>query len=205
MSDNFEKFVKQHREEFDLFEPQPALWNTIQSKVDQKKKHSLFPLLSKAAAVAIIFILSFWAQKQMEQKPQSLKPYAVHQSKSSEPLAIPKNETPVIARQVNQTVSEMVETEKYYSRKIDNTVKEMKVYLIKYPEVAHDMKKDLAELDSIYRLLKKDLGDNAANEEIINAMIQNYRMKLQILEDIKNELIQNNSSKSSSKSNSHEI
>jgi len=191
MSDNFEKFVKQHREEFDLFEPQPALWNTIQSKVDQKKKHSLFPLLSKAAAVAIIFILSFWAQKQMEQKPQSLKPYAVHQSKSSEPLAIPKNETPVIARQVNQTVSEMVETEKYYSRKIDNTVKEMKVYLIKYPEVAHDM--------------KKDLGDNAANEEIINAMIQNYRMKLQILEDIKNELIQNNSSKSSSKSNSHEI
>jgi hypothetical protein len=82
---------------------------------------------------------------------------------------------------------------------------EMNVYLVRYPDVANDMKKDLAELDSVYRNLKKDLGDNIANEEIINAMIQNYRMKLQILEDIKQALNQNNSIKSPSNNNGHEI
>ena len=39
-------------------------------------------------------------------------------------------------------------------------------------------------LDSAYVELKNDLKDNVDNEEVINAMIQNYRIKLQILEQI---------------------
>ena len=43
---------------------------------------------------------------------------------------------------------------------------------------------DLSELDSIYSSLKKDLRENIDNEQVLEAMIQNYRMKLKILEDL---------------------
>jgi hypothetical protein len=43
---------------------------------------------------------------------------------------------------------------------------------------------ELTELDHIYRELKEDLKDNADNEEVVVAMIQNYRLKLEILEEI---------------------
>jgi hypothetical protein len=47
---------------------------------------------------------------------------------------------------------------------------------------------ELSELDKIYRELKEDLKDNADNEEVVAAMIQNYRLKLEILEEILQQL-----------------
>ena len=43
---------------------------------------------------------------------------------------------------------------------------------------------DLSELDSIYGALQQDLRDNIANDEIVEAMIQNYILKIEILEDL---------------------
>jgi hypothetical protein len=39
-------------------------------------------------------------------------------------------------------------------------------------------------MDKVFEELKEDLRDNAANEEVIEAMIQNYRLKLDILEEM---------------------
>jgi hypothetical protein len=47
---------------------------------------------------------------------------------------------------------------------------------------------DLEELDEVYLELKEDLKDNVANPEVIEAMILNYRVKLEILEDLLNQL-----------------
>jgi len=47
-------------------------------------------------------------------------------------------------------------------------------------------------LDSVYADLRRDLKDNAANEEVIEAMIQNYRLKLEILEDVLSQMRQAN-------------
>ena len=47
-----------------------------------------------------------------------------------------------------------------------------------------EIQNELKELDKEFRLLKEDLKDNADNEEIIAAMIQNYRLKLSILQDM---------------------
>jgi hypothetical protein len=42
----------------------------------------------------------------------------------------------------------------------------------------------MSELDSVYIDLKADLKDNMANQEVIEAIIENYRMKISILEDL---------------------
>ena len=67
-----------------------------------------------------------------------------------------------------------------------------------------DLNYDMVELDKVFEELKNDLKDNSDNEEVIEAMIQNYRFKLQMLEEI---LLQLNKSKNSEneKSSSNEI
>jgi hypothetical protein len=39
-------------------------------------------------------------------------------------------------------------------------------------------------LDSIFSNIKKDLKDNVATQEVVEALIQNYRIKIRILEDM---------------------
>jgi len=56
----------------------------------------------------------------------------------------------------------------------------------------------------VYEELKNDLDDHAANQEIIEAMIQNYRLRLGILEQILAQLIEKNETQAI-QSNHYEI
>ena len=47
-----------------------------------------------------------------------------------------------------------------------------------------ELKIDLSELDSIYSNLKEDLKDNIANQDVLEAMIDNYRLRISILEEL---------------------
>ena len=47
---------------------------------------------------------------------------------------------------------------------------------------------DMEELDQAYEELKEDLKDNVANPAVIEAMILNYSVKLEILEDLLHQL-----------------
>ena len=75
-----------------------------------------------------------------------------------------------------------------------------------YHLAGNDLRKEinveLTELDYVFRELKEDLNDNADNEEVVVAMIQNYRLKLEILEDI---LMQLEPAKENTKNNENEI
>jgi hypothetical protein len=50
--------------------------------------------------------------------------------------------------------------------------------------IIEDINIEFEELDQVFDELKADLRDDAANEEVVEAMIQNYRIKLEILEEI---------------------
>lgn len=206
MSERLEDYVKKHRNDFDFLEPNAALWNKIETKLGPERKNRSLNILWKAAAVILVFGFSFWAQMQLGEKNQTITQHNIHTGTPEIATNIPDTEeSPVIApAPENKLVPEFAETEKYYNRKVKSTMKELKVYLVKYPDVATDMNKDLAELDSVYRTLKRDLGDNVAQEEIISAMIQNYRMKLQLLEDIKSELMRSSATKNNNKNKNNE-
>ena len=55
-------------------------------------------------------------------------------------------------------------------------------------------------MDSDYSSLKKDLKDNADNQEVIDAMIDYYRLKLKMLEQILEELKNNDDKTENNKS-----
>ena len=43
---------------------------------------------------------------------------------------------------------------------------------------------EMKNLDMIYMELKTDLKDNVSNKEVIEALIVNYRVRIQILEEM---------------------
>ena len=47
-----------------------------------------------------------------------------------------------------------------------------------------DVNNELGDLDAILLELKEDLSDDADNQEVVEAMMQNYMLKLEILEDL---------------------
>jgi len=83
---------------------------------------------------------------------------------------------------------ELKETEFYYNNLVNLKMDELQPFLANIPGLEAEVQLDLSELDSIYSSLKEDLKDNIANDQVIEAMIQNYRLKIKILEDLLNDI-----------------
>lgn len=155
MEDRLEKYVLQHRDEFDLMEPTDALWQGIEKKMKKGKRYSIRFYASRVAAVAAIFVVSFMVQKLFFSQSDIYK-----------------------------EIPELAEAKNYYSGLIVAKLEEVKPMLNEFPDIEQELEYDLTELDSVYRSLQEDLKDNVANQEVIEAMIENYRLRINILEEM---------------------
>ena len=166
--DLLEIFVNQHRNDFDIYEPSPKVWEKIQKKQNQPKvvKFRAKYILWNAAAALVIFFAGYYVQ------------YF-----NSEPQQKAKLEV-TMGIQQHTSSKEVSDAESYYSNLVNKKMQEIQKYTVQYPDLVSDVNQDLRQLDSIYNDLKKDLKQNINKEEIVNAMIDNYKIKLQILEDI---------------------
>jgi len=80
------------------------------------------------------------------------------------------------------------EAEAYYTGLVNQKLNELEPILANCPSLEEEVNYDMSELDSVYIQLKIDLKDNMANQEVIEAIIENYRLKISILEDLLKEL-----------------
>ena len=174
MKDKLEQFVKENRESFDIHEPDLNIWNKIEKNIKPKKKINWYGYINKAAIIIVVFFASFLAQKFILRRE-------LHSLAS-------KNEYKI-------NIPELEEAQSYYSGLFKRKYKEMKPLLSKYPGVEQEVSRDLSELDSLYDGLEKDLRDNIANQEVIEAMIENYRLRISILEKIQSRSFTSNISK----------
>lgn len=165
MENKFEKFVREHREDFDFREPDPKLWAKIEKNIKPRRIITWRIVASRAAAIVLIFIAS----------------YAVHEYLG--------NRTIKLAQKKHHTKEEIIipelqEAEIYYSGLINEKLRAAEPILTNCPVIEKELKTDLAQLDSIYNDLKKDLKDNIANQEVIEAIIENYRLRIALLEEL---------------------
>ncbi|WP_430816007.1 hypothetical protein [Carboxylicivirga sp. RSCT41] len=156
MKDRLKEYIDQNREAFDSLDAPARAWDAIDTQLNghKHKRLTILRYSSIAVAAALAGIMIYVAVLQ-----------------------------PGNTSQVSE-VSYMNETELYYSTEVNQ--KRALVYQMsaQYPELQTEMDNDLAELDTIMAEIKRDLKDNVDNAEVVEAMIQNYRMKLSILEDI---------------------
>ena len=161
-----EDFVREHRDDFDSKLPSPELWGKIEAQME-KKKPRVISLWKLSAAVAAILILAFVGTIFSNQQESEYKKYA----NISDPEIV-----------------NLLETEAYYAKKVSFQMKEIdKCYNI-YPELKSDIESDLNELDNMYKELENDLNDNLYNREVIEAMIQNNRVRLEIVDRVLNQI-----------------
>jgi hypothetical protein len=138
----------------------------------------------KAAAVAVIFVASYYFHDYMASRKQFPGSMTGKNSGINSPI-----------------IKELIEAEAYYTSQINLKKEEVFRLTASDPEVRHEVDNEMVDLDRVYTELKEDLKDNADNEEVIEAMIQNYRMKLDILEEM---LLRLKQSDNSQNAKSHE-
>lgn len=165
MKDRLEEFISDHRDRFDLYEPDEQLWSGIEKRITNKKSHRIGwkGIAWRAAAVLVIFAASFTLQEYLQIRKGKLAS---------------RNEN------LSREIPELREAEIFYTSLLNEKIRQIEPLISGQPELGESLERDLAELDSIYGELQQDLRDNIANDEIVEAMIQNYILKIEILEDL---------------------
>jgi hypothetical protein len=171
MEDRLEKFISGNRENFDFREPDPSVWRKIEVSLRFQHRFDWRLLLKRAAFVLLIFMASYGVNEFIHQ----LNGKDLHALKSTRSKR-------------GTNVPGLSEAEAYYTSIVNQKLDELKPIIANCPSLEEEMQFDLSKLDSVYLDLKSDLKDNMANQEVIEAIIENYRLKISILEDIQSEL-----------------
>ena len=88
----------------------------------------------------------------------------------------------------DHSIPGLQEAETYYTSLVNQKMDELKPIMANCPSLREELNIDMSELDSVYVELKADLRDNMANQEVVEAIIENYRLKIRILEDLLTEM-----------------
>ena len=157
MNDTLKDLVNEQRGDFEVHTSDyDSLWENVTRELDKRQRRPLSFMMKIAAGLVILAVSSILAYTAISWESQ----------RSSVALY--------------QVSPEMKETEKYYLQLINDRMEELR----SYPEIENAAAGELATLDSLYNELQNDLADNVDNEEVVSAMIQNYRLKLELLENI---------------------
>ncbi len=172
--DRLEEYISKNREELDRYSPSGEVWKGIRKNINNRRRNLLLWL---SAAAMILVILSsailFYVGKERGNYVLSKRDADIRLMKAS---------------------PELIESEIYYNNLIHDLYLQATPLLTNNPDIEKELINDLSQLDSICADIKKDLRDNVANHEVVEALIQNYRIKIRILEDMLNTLKQDENS-----------
>lgn len=176
MKDELEKFVLNNRDSFDDKEPSPMLWDKIEKAIPEQKTARIIPWFRMAAAASILLLVGMVG-------------FFAYQSGVNQGVAMT----------LADVSPEMAEAENYYEKEIEN-----KKAILASLSSEEDVHVDLKEMEAFMIELKNELKDVSPNERevVIQAMIENYRTRLEILERVIDRLPENSKP---TKSLRHEI
>lgn len=153
--DKLEKYISENRAEFDTEHAPPGLWDKISEDLEQSKRKtvSFRRMLSIAAAGAVILCVGLLIGLRLG---------------AEDPM------------KANPDLREFVQAEDYYANQFN-------VKWSEYKSMEPDnssVENDLQQLDQVYNELKAELQQNPDlnTEKVIDALLQNYSTKIEILE-----------------------
>jgi DNA primase len=181
--DRLEEFIKANRDDLDRYDPSPGNWSKIRNRIRNEHK-KIWRWVSVAAMFTIIFGSTFFYLRS--------RYYGSDNDYSSANESVNMNGP-----------KQFRETEIYYNNLVNSLYREATPLLTQNPEIKKEFGSDISHLDSLCTEIRKDLKDNVDNQEVVEALIQNYRIKIQLLEDMLALLKENDSNPVKKKS--HEL
>lgn len=161
-TDRLEEFIKINREAFDQYEPSDKVWEQI-SKSKRKSKTVTFAIYFLRVAAVIAFAVIFSV---VVIKTNLL---------DSDNLAAHNNDPELL---------ELIEAEAFYAGQVNEKMDEIRKCYIIFPEIKEDVEMDLSELQEMYNTLKIDLKENISKKTVIEAMIENNRYRLKMVDQV---------------------
>ncbi len=172
-TDKLEKFILENRESFDDLEPRKDLFDGVAPRKTKGKRFDLKIIFTRVAAVLVIFVVSYYFHDFMQKRGSGNSSVATSN--------VGKNGQSKLYLQLQ-------EASFYYTSQIEDTKTMVFKLTGNNADLRQEINSELMDLDKVFQQLKSDLNDNVDNEEVIVAMIQNYRLKLEILKDILKQL-----------------
>lgn len=174
--DQLKDFIQDHREDFDTSMPSSTLWDKIEEEknnVSPKKKIIKLNATWYKVAAAILLASNLYFAFLLTDKNEG-QTAVVEQ---------PLNEEIEVAES-SSLYADFTAVELVYQSKVNSRVEELRLYQTKFPEINKEITSELNVLSTDFNELKKELDNEVMDEVIIQAMIENYQIRLQILEDI---------------------
>ncbi len=171
MKDELKIFTDQNRECFEIYTlDKDDAWLDIEHKLNKLDKKSINIPWTNILKLAAIFLL--------------IMTVAFGYYLNTQRIALAEN-----GIALHNISSELADTEAFYTSLISEKIELIEVFA---GNIEPEIQQQLNILDEEYLSLMADLVDNADSEEVINAMINNYRLKLAMLEKILEEIQDNN-------------
>ena len=159
--DKLKSFIDANKDQFDSEEPRSGLWDNISNKMDGGTRvFSIWRVLPYAATIALLLSIGVFFFNQDGQNEVSENSY-------SEEFGLAG------------LSDELQEVEQYYLVQVNEKLKDLKKY-----EVDEELLSEVNELKKEFDDLKIEMGIGADPAKVIEAMIDNYRLRLAILEDL---------------------
>ena len=165
MEDRLEKFIRNHRKQLDHLDPPKDSWEAILGELDDlnntnRKSSTLRPLylfISGMAATLVIGLLGFLSYQYIQGTSSQM---------DSVSGALPR---------------EYYDIEQQYVTEVNDRIKDLEAL-----QIDKTILDDLSHLDAIYQELKSELLSSGGlnQDEIIQALIKNYKTKIDLLEFI---------------------
>ena len=167
---DIELLIRENKGAFDGFEPSDGHFERFTAKLEAMayiapKKVSIAPYLLKAAAVAILVTLSsLWTWENV------LSPDA-------------KSMT------LSEVSPEYSQVEQYYVQQVSMIENEIQtIDIVSNEDQSKILMDELKEMDKMYEELQKDLNANPSDERVVNAMIEHYQRKVEVMSYILTQL-----------------
>jgi len=161
-TDRLEDFIKENREAFDQFEPSEKVWENISKQKSKSRKISMVNYFLRVAAIITIAVV-----------------FTVLITKTSL-----FNSQEATAQSEDPELRELIEAEAFYASQVNEKMNEIRKCYDTFPEIKEEVETDLNELQDMYDVLKIDLNENISKKAVIEAMIENNRYRLKMVDDV---------------------
>lgn len=199
--DKLEKFILENREGFDSFEPSPAVWEKLDARFERNSRRPvIIRRIAVAASVALIAGISFIAGIYFATPGKNNTILAAQEREKLPALKLKENPKEVIRTDIvpeqhpdasvnpsmtgSANKNEKIfygETDAYYRQTMLEQRRQIAILSGNNPGILRSVNEEFLSLDSTIKVLASDLGDNVNNVEVMEAIVQNYRMRIEML------------------------
>lgn len=200
--DELEKHIKSVRDELDINEPGPGLWSRIEAGLTEEgdagmsaegrsslpgRKMAAPSLPGRKMRAPLLPGRDLEAPEPSENR-KSLRNLlwraAVAVIVAGAAIALIAGMLLTSKKLNDPQVTEVRETYRYYDDRIRELYREAEPLLTANPDISTELTTGMNELDSLSAQILRDLDDNIASGEVIEALIGNYRLRIELLEDM---------------------